>query len=1381
MADIDVVEKVVAMDDDSQYDRLPIAGTTAPGIAQFDANDFTVDSNGLVKSLQKAGAIQYAGEFADKGDTNITWSISAIGGKLTTEVESGDVIIYLGEQDDYIGDLYQVTQVVGSVVTTGVEPIGNIRGPQGIQGIQGQQGIQGIQGVQGPVGPQGATGPQGETGPEGPQGQRGVQGPIGETGATGPQGVPGVTPHIGDNGNWFVGDTDTGVHAQGPKGEQGDSGVANVDYRGVYDAAEVYNINDIVNYDGDAYVCIQNGTTGVTPGNNDNWQLFVSQGAPGPVGPQGPRGADGAPGERGPQGIQGIQGQAGIQGIQGPKGDTGPTGPKGDKGDTGSTGSRGPQGQTGRTALICTGITSNINPVLEAAGSASLSSFNRAPVINDIFIGPWHNSETLETFIIAGTVTGQNENNVLFTIQYIAETTGKTGAAGAQGPRGLQGDIGPQGPTGATGPAGSPGPAGPAGVQGVAGATGAQGPQGAKGDKGDKGDTGAIGPQGPQGVQGVQGPAGPIGPQGIQGAQGPKGDKGDNGQSFSITTHYDASTSLPTAGAIYVGQACSVGTSEPYDIYICEQHDSAYEWINHGPIQGPQGPQGIQGPQGEQGIQGPAGPQGLQGIQGEKGDKGDTGEIGPQGPQGLQGEQGPQGLQGLQGDIGPQGPEGPQGATGAQGPQGPKGDTGEQALAFIGYAQATALPAPANTLQVTTSDFTRTPIVDELVIVFVQYGDPAQLFGTECSVTSISGTAVTLTMDAVWQLKGEQGPAGQTGAQGATGREYLAIANKSGTTDLSVGGSYTFTSVEDFSRTPVINDSGYFVYTNTSTNKTYLVTCTMTSVSTEYTANIDFVQDITGIQGPQGEQGEQGPQGPQGPTGERGPQGIQGPQGEPGPQGEQGPVGPTAVADINARGEYVNTTLYVRNDLVNYQGNAYICIVDSSTGVAPTNTTNWQLFVSQGAQGPQGEQGEPGQSATISAVDATVDNNVGTPDCDVTLGGTAQNRTFTFNFHNLKGQKGDKGDTGDTGAAAPVYKNFYSYDNLSEIGQNQTITLNASDVSGEVAVGDTFTIFARKADSNGATYAIICQVSTISGNDVDCLVLERTFLLNDYRNAVRCRNMLSYIIPTSLGSFSPGTSITATLSDFGGVTPNQGDVVHVNVSVTNAQNSAYFKLYSTICTVEAVVESNVTMSVISFSEISPMTQLFINVAYPASISTGAEIQISASYFANGYTPIVGQYVILLLTNASTMSAVYADGFALGQVRDVSAGTATIYIQNKFTPQRREVYFNINQPDRFHLCLNLRIPRSYPESMNLEQFTSMLIQEFGTNWPVPANGFVVYGENTKGFVYEIMGTRVGGTTLRIATATVKSDGTVTTANYDVNAASSTVTIAVKVKN
>ena len=39
------------------------------------------------------------------------------------------------------------------------------------------------------------------------------------TGETGPAGV---TPHVGANGNWFVGETDTGARAQGEKGDPGD-------------------------------------------------------------------------------------------------------------------------------------------------------------------------------------------------------------------------------------------------------------------------------------------------------------------------------------------------------------------------------------------------------------------------------------------------------------------------------------------------------------------------------------------------------------------------------------------------------------------------------------------------------------------------------------------------------------------------------------------------------------------------------------------------------------------------------------------------------------------------------------------------------------------------------------------------------------------------------------------------------------------------------------------------------------------------------------------------------------------------------------------------------------------------------------------------------
>ena len=104
-------------------------------------------------------------------------------------------------------------------------------------------------------------------------------GPLqGAKGADGVDGIDGVTPVIGANGNWYLGETDTGKPARGEKGDKGEPGA---------DGAK-----------GDP------GETG-------------SQGPTGPQGETGPQGPTGPQGEKGPQGETGPQGPAGKTPVKG--------------------------------------------------------------------------------------------------------------------------------------------------------------------------------------------------------------------------------------------------------------------------------------------------------------------------------------------------------------------------------------------------------------------------------------------------------------------------------------------------------------------------------------------------------------------------------------------------------------------------------------------------------------------------------------------------------------------------------------------------------------------------------------------------------------------------------------------------------------------------------------------------------------------------------------------------------------------------------------------------------------------------------------------------------------------------------------------------------
>lgn len=144
-------------------------------------------------------------------------------------------------------------------------------------------------------------------------------------GQDGVSGADGITPHIGDNGNWFIGETDTNKPSQGTNGVNGNDGVgitkSEVNTSGelviTYSNGDSTNLGKIVGKDGLDGTNGQNGLSayeiaknGGFIGSEDEWLASLK-------------------GEKGEQGEQGIQG---IQGVQGEKGE------RGEKGQDGTDG-----------------------------------------------------------------------------------------------------------------------------------------------------------------------------------------------------------------------------------------------------------------------------------------------------------------------------------------------------------------------------------------------------------------------------------------------------------------------------------------------------------------------------------------------------------------------------------------------------------------------------------------------------------------------------------------------------------------------------------------------------------------------------------------------------------------------------------------------------------------------------------------------------------------------------------------------------------------------------------------------------------------------------------------------------------------------------------
>lgn len=149
-----------------------------------------------------------------------------------------------------------------------------------------------------------------------------------------------------------------------------------------------------------------------------------------------------------------------------------------------------------------------------------------------------------------------------------------------------------------------------------------------------------------------------------------------------------------------------------------------------------------------------------------------------------------------------------------------------------------------------------------------------------------------------------------------------------------------------------------------------------------------------------------------------------------GTQGPKGAQGSTGLIDWQGAWTASN---YTEGQSVEYNGSAYICILDTISNEIPTNTTYWDLVASKGDQGVQGIQGIQGATGLIDWQGAWVSGNY-TADQSVEYNGSAyicildtiSNEVPTnTTYWDLVASKGDQGDQGiqgvqgDTGPTGP--------------------------------------------------------------------------------------------------------------------------------------------------------------------------------------------------------------------------------------------------------------------------------------------------------------------------------------------------------------------------
>ena len=104
------------------------------------------------------------------------------------------------------------------------------------------------------------VGLKGDKGDTGATGAPGLKGDTGAPGKDGKDGTNGITPTIGTNGNWYLGETDTGKPSRGEKGDKGDTGATGADGKTPVKGTDYWTESDKQEIVNDVIAALPDGT-----------------------------------------------------------------------------------------------------------------------------------------------------------------------------------------------------------------------------------------------------------------------------------------------------------------------------------------------------------------------------------------------------------------------------------------------------------------------------------------------------------------------------------------------------------------------------------------------------------------------------------------------------------------------------------------------------------------------------------------------------------------------------------------------------------------------------------------------------------------------------------------------------------------------------------------------------------------------------------------------------------------------------------------------------------------------------------------------------------------------------------------------------------------